>query len=62
MIRGSVPNKNLAFVFPNPSDLVRVVVVSENGEFPEWSKGSDCKSDVSASLVRIQHSPLKFWG
>lgn len=33
VLRGSAPNKNPAFVFPNPTDSVRVVVVSENLKF-----------------------------
>ena len=28
-----------------------------SGGVPEWPKGSDCKSDAKASLVRIQPPP-----
>src|SRR5690606_2383187 len=30
------------------------------GGVPEWPKGSDCKSDAQASLVRIQPPPPSF--
>jgi hypothetical protein len=33
VLRGSVPNKNPAFVFPNPTDLVVLAIVSESLKF-----------------------------
>ena len=44
------------FVLTKKSVVIRIIG-SFGGEVPERPKGSDCKSDAKASLVRIQPSP-----
>ena len=36
--------------------------VRPSGGVPEWPKGSDCKSDARASVVRIHPPPPRFMG
>ncbi len=51
--------KKVAISNKNVDNIYRIITIIPHwlGGVPEWPKGSDCKSDAKASLVRIQPPP-----
>jgi hypothetical protein len=54
---GSNPARIGPFSVDRPCALKQNMRLPEFGGVPEWSKGSDCKSDASASEVQILPPP-----